>query len=437
MADQSLSPILTILIPTRNKAKNLDNTLRRIIKSVEYAKADDGTVEIVIANNLSSDNTEEISRNWSNRYQYIKYYKHQESYPSAEESLFNGIKYCNGEYVWSFGDDDYMHHDAIIKLLDVLNKSQSQFVLLNCDILTPDKKHIIQYMRSNKDLVEYKNGIDLFKDFGLISATTTLSCLVFKRERIDISLFKQFSNISAIYSHSAFLLTSFYNVKSAFLAVPILTYKSNVVDDEMRNIVNNSKDNGRFELFSFTTGILRLVENISLITKIPKREILFCREVEINRQFWCVKHTVLIHFIIRNYLQQIMMIGKNSIMYKIKNLTEITDYIKELIDLSAVLESEAFNQDIYLKRISKIASRYRFILSRRARVKKLARKITKVVNCLEWEELVKIKSKNRAQDDVLITNSDILFKKLTVEYDDTKQNSLDAYKNIFKILNPR
>jgi len=51
--------ILTILIPTRNRAKNLDNTLRRIVLAIEYANVQN-KVNVVVVNNFSTDNTDEI-----------------------------------------------------------------------------------------------------------------------------------------------------------------------------------------------------------------------------------------------------------------------------------------------------------------------------------------------------------------------------------------
>jgi len=53
------NPILTILIPTRNRAKNLDNTLRRIVLAIEYANVQN-KVNVVVVNNFSTDNTDEI-----------------------------------------------------------------------------------------------------------------------------------------------------------------------------------------------------------------------------------------------------------------------------------------------------------------------------------------------------------------------------------------
>ncbi|MFT7098319.1 MAG: glycosyltransferase involved in cell wall biosynthesis [Rickettsiales bacterium] len=416
------SPIITILIPTRNRAKNLDNTLKRIVRSVEYAKASDGQIEVVVANNFSIDNTEKVSKIWSDKYPYIKYYKHQEPYPSAEESLFNGIKYCNGEYVWSFGDDDFIHLNAVSTIIKTLSKTNSEFILLNCEILTPDNKTVFKYMRSNYDLLEYDDGNKFFKDYGFISVTTTLSCLVFKKDVINLQFFRELSSLSRIYSHSFTIFLSFYKRKCAFLSVPLLTYKSNKIEDEFRSISNSSKDKSIFEMFSFSSGVKKLINYSSSVTNIPVEDILRSREIEVSRSAWCSVHGILLFWLIRSYISQLHLIRKKSFYHKVRNADDIKKLIAELLELVCYLDEHSpisKYKDWLREFFTKNWTLYYFLF--RGSKRKLDELLI-INNKIEYNFNLKIKDYSDLGP-TLITKSSIVFRKMNC---DTFVNILDT-----------
>ncbi len=336
------NPILTILIPTRNRAKNLDNTLRRINKSIEFSEINNKNIEIVIVNNFSIDKTEDVATKWTKKHRYIKYFKHKKSYSTAEESLFNGIKYCAGDYIWSFGDDDYMKINALKFLFEnSILKLDFSFILVNCNILNPKVK-IIEYIKENNNLLEYNNGIDLFKDFGLISATTTISCLIFKKSDIDIKLFCKISKISSIYSHSCFFLSIFFNKKSCFVSKCLLTYKANSIEYEARNIYAVSRKSNQFDLAQFTTGITNMIGFVSKIIKVNKKDILFFQEIEIAKDSWKTKHSILACFILRMFIDQLNIFYNYDLIKKWKNIFVMIFFIK---NFNSYLKCIKINKD--------------------------------------------------------------------------------------------
>jgi|GEM_PF-1896137 len=413
MQNSELNPKLTILIPTRNRAKFLDTCLKRIVRSINYYQSNGGTenIEIVVANNFSNDNTEEIVLNFAQNYEYIKYYKHKEFYKSAEESLFNSIEFCLGDYIWSFGDDDYMHQYAIENIFNNVLQSELSFILLNCDILSPDKR-VCQYMRSNHDMVKYDNGQELFNNFGLISATTTISCLVFKKNDIDINLFSEISKISKIYSHSFFLFTTFYNKKVAFFSKPVITYKSNTIEAESSNIYGLSKQHKLLELHSFTIGLLNLIKYVEEKTKINKKTILNFQEVEISKDNWNVKHSLLCYFILRMFVAQLLIIVKYNLIEKIKNKNNINVFLDEF----SVFLQEIDNKE-FAKKLIIFLSKFRkknFIIPNQKRKKRHLNKLNEVNNNINTlEDLLIQKTLNydsKVGNSYLLTKSNIALK---------------------------
>lgn len=78
-------PLLSICIPTYNRCEYLMNTLNSIIYQKEFQ---DGMVEIVISDNASIDETEQVVKNYTSRFENIVYFRnpeniHDQNFPLA------------------------------------------------------------------------------------------------------------------------------------------------------------------------------------------------------------------------------------------------------------------------------------------------------------------------------------------------------------------
>ena len=69
-------PLLSICIPTYNRAEYLKNSIESIICQDEFKNKQ---VEIVIADNASTDNTESVARPYAQRYENIFYYRNEKN----------------------------------------------------------------------------------------------------------------------------------------------------------------------------------------------------------------------------------------------------------------------------------------------------------------------------------------------------------------------
>lgn len=109
--------LLSICIPTYNRAEYLKNSIESIIYQDEFINK---KVEIVIADNASSDNTENIVRNYAKQYDNIIYYKNKkninnDNFPYVL-SKGNGIlrRLCNDTLCFEDGALKYIC-DIVIK----------------------------------------------------------------------------------------------------------------------------------------------------------------------------------------------------------------------------------------------------------------------------------------------------------------------------------
>ena len=95
-------PLLSICIPTYNRAKYLENTLDSIVQNSVF----NNRIEIVISDNASTDNTRELCENYSSKYSNIYYYRndknlHDENFPIVL-SKGHGVyrKIANDRYIF-------------------------------------------------------------------------------------------------------------------------------------------------------------------------------------------------------------------------------------------------------------------------------------------------------------------------------------------------
>jgi glycosyltransferase involved in cell wall biosynthesis len=104
-------PILSICIPTYNRAEYLDKSIASIVSQKEFISED---VELVISDNVSTDNTEEVVRKYQKQHKNIFYSKNEENISDKNFPMVignaNGIfrKLCNDTLIFLDGSINYM-----------------------------------------------------------------------------------------------------------------------------------------------------------------------------------------------------------------------------------------------------------------------------------------------------------------------------------------
>lgn len=125
--------ILTIAIPTYNGAGTLQETLDSLVTQLQ------SSVEILISDNASTDETADIVSKYQAKYPHIRYRQNPVNVgPMKNYDMC--VEYALGEYVWLFGDDDKMSAGCIKKVLDVIRRSDYRlgFISISADIYGVD-----------------------------------------------------------------------------------------------------------------------------------------------------------------------------------------------------------------------------------------------------------------------------------------------------------
>ena len=87
--------LLSLCIPTYNRAEVLDETLNRLFSNPEF---DNNLIEVIVSDNCSTDNTTEVVQ----KYPLVRYYKNNKNVRDYNFSIVLG--YATGEYIRLFND---------------------------------------------------------------------------------------------------------------------------------------------------------------------------------------------------------------------------------------------------------------------------------------------------------------------------------------------
>src|SRR5919204_2898541 len=113
-----MNPILSICIPTYNRAHLLEVSLRYLApQAAEFSSE----VELIVSDNCSTDNTPGVVAQ-AQRYAPIRYHRNGENIGAARNVLVLTDELALGEFCWILGDDDFVREGGIRSVMEVLKK---------------------------------------------------------------------------------------------------------------------------------------------------------------------------------------------------------------------------------------------------------------------------------------------------------------------------
>lgn len=181
---------LSFCIPTFNRAHLIEVSINSIINSIknfrDYSKYN---FEIIIADNNSTDNTEDVITETINLFEqenitfiYIK----NKTNIGASQNLINLPNYASGEYVWFLSDDDYIIETAVSDFFKIYDINYS-FIYVS-RLLADKELNVLKGTISQPQMTTYnpvfKSGFEMIKIMGL-EITTILgffSSIIIKKD---------------------------------------------------------------------------------------------------------------------------------------------------------------------------------------------------------------------------------------------------------------
>ncbi|AKG23277.1 glycosyltransferase family 2 protein [Calothrix sp. 336/3] len=122
-----MSKLLTIAIPTYNRAAKLDKQLAWIARAI---KGFESECEIFVSDNCSTDQTQEIIQKWQQMLPSVTFKSHkQPENLGVMKNIIHCIKSATTKYVWTIGDDDPIQERAVPYLITQMHKHQDLSLL--------------------------------------------------------------------------------------------------------------------------------------------------------------------------------------------------------------------------------------------------------------------------------------------------------------------
>lgn len=126
-----MSKLLTISIPTYNRAQMLDRQLKWLASELS---GNEGDCEIIISDNCSTDNTKDVVDLWKSALSpgiSFTYYRNEVNI-GGMPNIASCLRKATGKFVWSLGDDDTVQTGTIGYLLSkIKTHSNLSLILLN------------------------------------------------------------------------------------------------------------------------------------------------------------------------------------------------------------------------------------------------------------------------------------------------------------------
>jgi glycosyltransferase involved in cell wall biosynthesis len=178
MVSKNIYPIISICIPTRNRAAFLEENLSNLIKIIDQFNLEE-KIEIIISDNGSTDNTTQVLNNVIEK-KYIKILKHPNNI-GFSGNVLSMLKKATGKYVWMLGDDDKLDKDAFIEIIKIVSRKDCPDIIVG-KIKMKYSELIISHPIKDKfimDLgVKSKKNPRMFKYLGWFSVILIKKLLI-------------------------------------------------------------------------------------------------------------------------------------------------------------------------------------------------------------------------------------------------------------------
>jgi glycosyltransferase involved in cell wall biosynthesis len=115
------NPILSICIPTYNRADYLRDALESICLQLDQKLSE--SVEVVVADNASSDHTKQVVEDFIGKINKLVYVRNPENV-GFDGNVDIVVRAAHGHYCWYLGDDDAIINGALSYMIELCHKDE-------------------------------------------------------------------------------------------------------------------------------------------------------------------------------------------------------------------------------------------------------------------------------------------------------------------------
>lgn len=117
--------LLTVAIPTYNRAPCLDRLLNVLLQELEH----EDRVEVIVSDNASTDRTSDVVKTYQQKGLPIRYLCNQEN-RGADFNILQCYEEATGHYAWIFSDDDLIAPKTLTRVLNILTSQKHDLICI-------------------------------------------------------------------------------------------------------------------------------------------------------------------------------------------------------------------------------------------------------------------------------------------------------------------
>jgi FkbM family methyltransferase len=233
--------LLNIAIPTYNRWQQLIFALDHFIDQIENRY--ETLIDIFISDDCSTDHTEYLIGRYAKNHSFIHYRKYDQNI-GLERNLIECTNWCDGKYLWIFGDDDFLENNQSLSyIIELLKIGAYEFIILNRSRKSFDlsKKITNNWMRvDTKANTEYPSLKDFCKQWGIISIIGFISVNIFLRDKFAKVNSEKYFGI--MYPQLGTMLEAFYDQKCLLVTKPMVCHRTQTLEEKRAALGNKESE---------------------------------------------------------------------------------------------------------------------------------------------------------------------------------------------------
>ncbi len=249
-------PKVSIQIPTYNQ----QDCIAKAVESALLQQYDN--IEIIIADDCSTDNTKEVIKKFENNNK-VKYYRNNNNIGRVANYHKALYEYCTGDWVVNLDGDDYFTDLNFINYAIelILNNRPSDINVFQGNHNLKKIKHIFPTSESIATDAVIINGSDYFLKFYQVQHFTHCATLFKRSKALDLNfysfdcLFTDFNSISKLFVYGKIIIS---NRKVALWRWDDNNQSSSLSEQNINRELDSITDIGNFAKPFFTDDIISL-----------------------------------------------------------------------------------------------------------------------------------------------------------------------------------
>ncbi|HHD2769861.1 TPA: glycosyltransferase, partial [Clostridium perfringens] len=216
---------LSVIIPVYNSEKYLNDCLKSVVNQTIKSK------EIIIINDGSTDGSEKIIKNYTNKYEFIKVINKENQGVSLARN--DALKVARGEYIAFVDSDDIVDKNMFNEMVTLAKENGAD--IIECDYQRFKEDEEITYNYENSKDIYILQGKEALAEFLNFNIQGYLCNKIHKRENIVENKI-EFLNFDC-FEDMMFNLESFNNCNK-YIKINKDFYKYRSVDSSLSSNIN-------------------------------------------------------------------------------------------------------------------------------------------------------------------------------------------------------